>query len=82
MIKQLKMYDGSMIAEYDETPELKDAVFTKLLTWFQKTNATTGEAMQSDDFNIEAPEIMADILDDIICFKTKWIDETDNDPIL
>lgn len=71
---QLKMYDGDMIAEYEETPELKDAVFNKLINWFQKNSAHSGEAMQNDNFNIEAPEIMADILDDIIKFKTTWVD--------
>lgn len=72
MKKQIEMYNGDMIAEYEDTPELKEAVFNKLLTWFSKVSASTGESMQNDDFNIEAPEIMAEILDDIIKFKTTW----------
>lgn len=72
------MYDGDMIAEYDETPELKDAVFNKIMNWFEKNSFSTGESMQNDNFNIESPEVMAEILDEIIKFKTKWVNE-DND---
>lgn len=58
-----------MIAEYEETQELKDRVFEKIINWFAVNSFSTGESMQNDNFNIEAPQIMADILDDIIEFK-------------
>jgi len=77
MKKEIEMYNGDMIATYNDTQELRDKVFNKVMAWFTKNSFSTGESMQNDNFSIEAPEIMADILDDIICFETKWVDGSD-----
>lgn len=80
MKKQIEMYGGDMIAEYDETPELKDAVFQKLIDWYKKYNVSDGESFQNDDPQIYASILLADIVDNIIKFDTKC-ENCDNDEL-
>lgn len=57
--------------EYEDTPEIRDAVFEKLMeSYFKEYGAYSGEViMQSDDPIIYAPEVLAEIADDIIRFE-------------
>jgi len=49
------------------TPEKKDAVCAEIEKWIIKYGAYSGEKlMQDDDCQIEAPVLLADLVDDII----------------
>lgn len=68
------MYDGDMIAAYEETEEKKQQLWDTVINWCKKYNAATAESWQNDDFQIEAPSLMVDVIDEIIQFKTQWVD--------
>lgn len=72
MEKQIKMYQGDMIAKYTETDEKKQKLWDAFIEWCQEHNASTGESWQNDDFQIDAPDFMADAIDKIVKFETKW----------
>jgi hypothetical protein len=74
MEKKIEMYRGDMIATYQETEEKKQKLWDAFIEWCKKHNSSTGESTQNDDFNIDAPEFIADCIDDIIEFKTEWKD--------
>lgn len=73
MENQIKMYRGDMIAKYTETDEKKQKLWDALIKWCEEHNASTGESCQNDDFQIDAPDFIADVIDDIIKFETEWI---------
>jgi len=75
MKKQIEMYDGKMIATYEETHEKKQLLWDAFIDFCKKHNSSSGESFQNDDFQINAPEFIADVIDDIIMFKTKWSDD-------
>lgn len=59
------------IIQYDETPELKEKVYQAVLEYYKKHQSYAGEViMQSDDCQIDAPSVLAEIADEI--FKFKW----------
>jgi hypothetical protein len=56
---------------YEITDEQKDKILERLIKYYS-THIYFGEGiMQDDDSIIDAPEVLADICDDIIVFKTK-----------
>jgi len=65
---------GYGVVSFNDDAETKNAVFEKLLAdYFFKYESFCGETiMQSDDPQIYAPEVMADIADNIIKFEIKW----------
>lgn len=66
----------SYIAEYEDTPEMHKKVFDKVLDYFKKHEAFRGEViMQCDNPIIDAPNVLAEIADDIISFKVTSKDE-------
>lgn len=68
-----KVKDEDLKVSFDDTPELRDAVFEKVISFFEKHESFHGEAiMQSDDPQIYAPQLMADLADDIIKFELKY----------
>jgi len=68
MKKQIKI--GSCIYEIPYTPETAQAVLDKLIEWMEHPNhyaSAHGEGiMQSDNTVIDAPDLIADIVDDIL----------------
>jgi hypothetical protein len=56
-------------ATYDDSPEAREAVFQRVMDYFKKYESLSGECiMQSDDPQIYAPEVFADIADGILKF--------------
>lgn len=52
---------------------IRDAVFNALIDWYFKHKSFSGESIvQCDDPSIDAPNILADIADDIIKFDVRW----------
>jgi hypothetical protein len=72
MEKQIKMYGGDMIAKYQETDEKKQLLWDTFIKWCEEHNASTGESFQNDDFQIDAPDFMAEAIDKIVVFETEW----------
>jgi hypothetical protein len=65
--------DDEMSVEYDRSPEIKDAVFQAVIDYFLKMQLFHGEGIvQSDEAQIEAPLLMANIADNIIKFDVQW----------
>lgn len=70
MKKEFDVYDGEAVVSYNETQELKDQVFERILSFFKKVDHFTGESLQqSDDVHELAPDVLSDIADDIIKFE-------------
>lgn len=80
MEKKILAHEGDLEVTYNETDELKDEVFQKLIDFFKKYNAFSGDSiMQNDDPLIYASELLSDICDDLICFKENWTDDPDEE---
>lgn len=62
-MKEIKMYSGDLIARYEETDEKKQQLCDAFIKWCMLHDASTGEKIQSDEFVIDAPEFMADAID-------------------
>ena len=58
--------------EYQDSHEIRDQVFNKLIGWFTEHQSFCGESiMQSDDPQIYAPVVLSEIADEIIKFEYK-----------
>jgi len=58
---------------YNQSQEIKNAVFNRLIDWYFKHQRFSGEGiMQSDDPLIDAPVILSEIADEIIKFNVRW----------
>jgi hypothetical protein len=58
---------------YQDTPAIRDEVFRRVIEYFKEHRAFSGESiMQMDNPQIDAPQAMADIADDIIKFREVW----------
>lgn len=73
MEKQIKMYDGDMIAKYTETEEKKQMLWDAFIKWCEEHNASSGESCQNDNFQIDAPEFMVDAIDKIVQFNAEFV---------
>lgn len=72
----MKIETKNYVIEYEDTPEMHKKVFDKVLDYFKKHEAFHGEViMQCDDTIIDAPNVLADIADDIILFKVTSKDD-------
>lgn len=61
--------DGYEIV-YEDTKEIRDAVFERMIDFYKKHNCYCGESIQQmDEPIIDAPNVLSDIADDIIKFK-------------
>ena len=57
---------------WEETSEMKEAVYKKVIQWIEEHHAFAGEVLcQSDECIIDAPNLLAEIVDDIIKFNWK-----------
>lgn len=60
-------------ATFEDTPELRDAVFEKLIAFYAEHESYSGESiMQSDNPQIYAPVLLSEIADDLIKFKVDY----------
>ncbi len=61
------------IVEYKDDNGTKEKIFDKLIEFYFEYEAFCGESIcQSDAPQINAPELLSTIADDIIQFKTIW----------
>ena len=74
MKHQFKIYDGDCIVTYDRTPEKDAEIVDRLLEWYKKVSAVSGECiMQSDTPQLEAAPLLADLADDVFKFETEYV---------
>lgn len=67
--KEITIYDGDTILTYIENKEKKQMLWDAFIKWCKEHNTHSGESIQNDDFTLDAPEFMAEVIDDIIEFK-------------
>lgn len=59
---------------YLATQETKDEIFKKIIDWIRERDAWSGEMIcQDDNCQIDAPVLLADIVDDILQIEIKEI---------
>jgi len=72
MRKQYNLYTDTIV-EYEDSEEIRNIVFDKVIDFFKEYNCFSGEIIcQSDDPQIYASELLSDIADNVI--KAKYID--------
>lgn len=54
------------------TDEMKSKTFDAIFEWMKKHEYFNGESIQCDDFVISAPDLISDIIDDIIKPEVKY----------
>ena len=60
---------------YEDTDEIKQQVFDAVVEFCKKYDAFCGETIcQCDTPSLEAPNLLANIVDDIIKFNVVWKD--------
>lgn len=70
-----KFKTESASGKFNDDQATKDKVFEAVVEFFLKHEAFSGESVQQNDGpQIEAPELLADLVDDIIKFDVKWND--------
>lgn len=63
------------VIEYDDSDEMKNKVFARVIEYF-KENCRSGEGIyQSDSSQINALELVSDLADKVIKFKEVWKDD-------
>jgi len=77
MNKEIKI--GDCIYKVNYTSEVADAILNKIIEWMQHPShyaSHSGEGiMQSDNTLIDAPELISDIVDDIL--QPKFVKENE-----
>lgn len=65
--------NDEMKVTYTDTKEVRDKVFKKLLDYYKRHEAFSGEEiMQADDPQIEAPDLLSNIADELLKFEVEW----------
>ena len=68
-----KIETGDFVCEYDDSESIKNAVFERVVEFFYTHEAFSGEQIiQSDSPTIDAPNVLADIANNIIKFTVEW----------
>lgn len=63
-------------ATYNNSREVKSIVFAKIIAWFIAHRVDSGMSIiQGDDTNMNAPELLAELLDDVIEFDIAFDEE-------
>lgn len=70
---KFKIYRGDAEVTCQETKEKKTQLFNRIIQFCKDTDCTSGECYhQSDSPQIEAYNLMSDILDNIMKFEINW----------
>lgn len=73
MNKKFKIYDGDCTIEYNISPEAAQKTVEAIINWCKEYNISSGESLvQTDNGLIEAPYLVANIIDDILEFNSNW----------
>lgn len=70
-----KIEFGDFSVTYNETQEIKDAVFERVVNFLKEVQSFSGECIaQNDDAIINSHYIFCEIADEIIKFNFEWKD--------
>lgn len=58
--------------EINDSEKIRNAVFNAVLNWMKKNEYWHGECIQCDDFMIEGPHLLSDIIDNILKPEVKY----------
>lgn len=73
MEKEFTIYDGNLKVKVNITDEKKDKIIERILQYCKENNCVDGETLhQSDNCLLDAPNVLSDIIDDIMEFETNW----------
>lgn len=73
MQKEFNLYGGDLKVKVDITDEKKDKIIERILQYCKENNCIDGETLhQSDNCLLDAPNVLSDIIDNIISFETNW----------
>lgn len=65
--------DGEMTATIHVTEQMKNEVFNRVLRWFAYHEVWSGESVvQNDAPCIDAPQFLADLVDEVICPEVEY----------
>lgn len=68
---KIELIDCSV--SYRDDPDTKEVIFQKILKFYLEYRLFSGESiMQDDDAQLYGPVLLADIVDDILCFEVDW----------
>lgn len=74
MIKEFILYDGDLKVQIEITEEKKNAIVDRILEYCKKHDCISGETLhQDDDCIIYAPDVLSDIIDNILQPKEEWV---------
>ena len=75
MQSEFDLYGGDLKVKVDITDEKKDKIVERILQYCKENNCVDGETLhQSDNCLLDAPNVLSDIIDNIINFETEWKD--------
>lgn len=65
-----------LFVSYEDTLEMRDEVFNRVLNFYVEHQCFFGEVlMQADNPQIEAPNFLAEMLDEVFMFEVEYKDE-------
>lgn len=74
MTRFFKIHEGDLLVTISITEEKKNAIVERIIKFCNDTNCISGETLhQSDACVIEAPNVISDILDNVMDFKEEYI---------
>lgn len=72
---KFEVYDGDVTVTYQDTPEIREKVIQRILQYCKDNNCSSGEQLhQNDECILSAPEVLSDIIDDIMLFEANHND--------
>lgn len=70
------VYDGECNASFSINLEKKDKILERIVDYMEVNDCTSGESLHQDDnCIIYAPDVLSNIIDDILEVKTEWDDD-------
>lgn len=74
-----KELNNERLVSWKNDQETKNKVFEKLIDWYFEMKAFCGDSiMQNDKPQIQAPQFLSYLADDVIEFNEKWYDDDDD----
>lgn len=64
------LWGGEAVISFEDTPEQHKRVFEALVKWCLEKNVSSGlDVVQGDRCQESLPELISDIVDEILCFE-------------
>lgn len=70
MIEEFETKDG--IVSFHNSDETARAMADRIINWWKENEYFIGECIQHDNFVINGPNLLANIIDENLKFEVKW----------